>query len=325
MKKQLLGFAFILSAFGAIAQNCSDIFISEYVEGTGNNKALGIYNPTPNAINLNSQYRLVRYNNGTSAAAGEANTQAWTNLGNHVIPSGVEWVLVINLTDPAGTGQTAPCDTALQAKADTFLCPDYATGYAMYFNGNDALSIQKTPDGGTTWNYVDIFGMIGDPAMVTGVSWSDQPPYDGSVGAWWTKDHTLIRKHTVEHGVTANPSPEFIVTTEWDSLPKNTFTNLRTHVCDCPTGAGVNEIDNSVSVQLFPNPVVNNNLFTVTSSESMQAIEVYNVVGQQVLRKETNRFAKQCTVDTRNLTKGIYEARVYFSKGKSKIIKLIVQ
>jgi len=323
MKKSLLSFSFALSVFGAIAQNCSDIFISEYVEGTSNNKALGIFNPTPNPINLNNQYRLIRYNNGTSAAAGEANAQAMINLGNHIIPSGVEWVIVINQVDPLGTGQNAPADTALQAKADTFLCPDYNTSYSMYFNGNDALSIQKTPDGGTTWNYVDIFGMMGDPAMVTGQSWSDQFPYDGSVGAWWTKDHTLIRKQTVEHGVTVNPSPEFIVTTEWDSLPVNTYTNLRTHICNCPT-AGINEIDNSVSVELFPNPAYNNH-FTVFSSEYMQVIEVYSLVGQQVLRKETNRSAKQWTVETENLPKGIYEVRVSFSEGRSKVVKLIVQ
>ena len=101
MKKLLLNFALLVTAFGMKAQNCSDVFISEYVEGTGNNKALGIYNPTPNPINLNNQYRLIRYNNGTSAAAGEANAQAMINLGNHVIPSGVEWVIVICLTPTA--------------------------------------------------------------------------------------------------------------------------------------------------------------------------------------------------------------------------------
>ncbi len=266
LAKAGLNLAFIFPAFGLFAQNCSDIFISEYVEGTGNNKALGIFNPTPNAINLNGQYRLVRYNNGTSAAAGEANAQAMISLGNHTIPSGVEWVIVIDMRDTAGTGQNAPASLALQAKADTFLCNDYNTSYAMFFNGNDALSIQKTTDGGATWNYVDIFGMMGDAAMTTAQSWSDQFPYDGSVGAWWTKDHTLIRKHTVEHGVTTNPSPEFIVTTEWDSLVVNTFDSLRTHWCDCPTAsAGVNEIDNSISVQLFPNPVTEK-YFTIASS-----------------------------------------------------------
>jgi hypothetical protein len=322
MKKLLLGFAFLLVAFGLKAQDCSDIFISQYVEGTGNNKALGIFNPTPNPINLDSNYRLIRYHNGTTAAAGEANDQAQTNLGKHVIPSGVEWVLVIDLVDPNGTGQTAPCDIALQAKADTFLDPDYNSHFSMYFNGNDALSIQKTSDGGATWSYVDIFGMMGDAAMVTGVSWSDQYPWDGSVGNWLTLNHTLIRKHDVKHGVTSNPSPEFIVITEWDSLPVNTFDSLGHHRCDC-IGAGINEINKSVSIQLFPNPVKNNH-FTINSSEFMQAIEINNVIGQQVLRKETNH-SKQFAVETGNIPKGIYSVRIYFSEGKTKTVKLIVQ
>jgi predicted extracellular nuclease len=47
------------------AQNdCSDLFISEYVEGSHNNKALEIYNPTDTDINLNGTYDLVRYSNG---------------------------------------------------------------------------------------------------------------------------------------------------------------------------------------------------------------------------------------------------------------------
>ncbi len=324
MKKHLLSFLFLAGALGTQAQNCSDIFISEYVEGTGNNKALGIYNPTMSPINLNGQYRLLRYNNGTSAAAGEANAQAMINLGNHVIPPATEWVIVIDMRDPLGTGQNVQADPALQAKADTFLCPDYNTSYSMFFNGNDALSIQKTTDGGTTWNYIDIFGMIGDPAMVTGVSWSDQFPYDGSVGAWWTLNHTLIRKPAVEQGVKVNPSPEFIVTTEWDSFPVNTFDSLKVHTCNCPTGAGINEIDNSVSVRLFPNPVVNNH-FIVVSSESMSTIEVYNMVGQQVIRKETNRTAKQWMVETGDLPKGVYSVRISFSGGKTKTTELIIQ
>ena len=59
MKKGLLFIATIFS-FGALnAQDCSDLIISEYVEGWSNNKALEIYNPTPNTIDL-SQYIVVR-------------------------------------------------------------------------------------------------------------------------------------------------------------------------------------------------------------------------------------------------------------------------
>ena len=35
-----------------IAQDCSDLFISEYVEGPAQNNAIEIYNPTSSSIDL---------------------------------------------------------------------------------------------------------------------------------------------------------------------------------------------------------------------------------------------------------------------------------
>ncbi|HEY4798589.1 MAG TPA: T9SS type A sorting domain-containing protein [Bacteroidia bacterium] len=329
MKKLVLNLAFSVFTLGAMAQDCSDIFISQYVEGTGNNKALGIYNPTMNPINLNNQYRLIRYNNGTSSAAGEANSQAITNLGTHTIPSGTEWVLVIDLVDPNGSGQTAPCDTALQAKADTFLNPVYATCYTLYFNGNDALSIQKTTDGGTTWNYVDIFAVMGDPADVTNNGtggWGDVYPYDNAMGtAAWTLNHTLIRHRNVKHGVTVNPAVDaFNPSVEWDSLKVNTFDSLGIHNCDCPKAAGVADIDNSIALKIYPNPVTNHQ-FSISSSEFMQSVVVYNVYGQLVLTRFGNHYDKLWTIDSGNLPAGFYEVKITTMKGKSKVIKLLVQ
>ncbi len=63
MKRNLLSIFLIIIALGLHAQECSDLFISEYVEGSGNNKAIEIYNPTNSAIDL-STYQLVRYSNG---------------------------------------------------------------------------------------------------------------------------------------------------------------------------------------------------------------------------------------------------------------------
>ena len=244
MKKQLL--TIIMLAFAGLSAKaqCNEIFISEYVEGTANNKAIELYNPSASAIALNNNYRMVRYSNGSVAASAESNPQTVINLGTHVIQPHSTWVIVLDQRDPLGTGSNIPVDLALQAIADTFLCPSYVTNSVMYFNGNDALSLQKTTNGGTTWNYIDIFGMMGDIAMASSTSWSDQFPYDGSVGAWWTINHTLIRKSSVTTGVTVNPSPEFIVTAEWDSLPNNTWGNLHTHVCNC--GNSFNQVSYTV-------------------------------------------------------------------------------
>ena len=64
---------FTFTTLGIFAQ-CDELFISEYVEGSGNNKALEIYNPTASAIDL-SGYRIERFSNGsgTSASGGVLN------------------------------------------------------------------------------------------------------------------------------------------------------------------------------------------------------------------------------------------------------------
>ncbi len=69
MQRVLLFFGLLLTTSMLSAQ-CSDLFISEYVEGYANNKALEIYNPTGSAINL-SNYSLVRFSNGSTTAPSE--------------------------------------------------------------------------------------------------------------------------------------------------------------------------------------------------------------------------------------------------------------
>lgn len=318
MKKFLLS-VFAFSAVVSVNAQCSDVFISQYVEGSGNNKALEIYNPTNGPINLNNNYRLVRYNNGSSAAAGEANVLAMVNLGAHVIAPHDAWVIVIDMTDPAGTGQNVQADPALQAVADTFLCSDYNVSYAMFFNGNDALSIQKF--NGSTWDYVDIFGKMGDAAMTTATGWSDQFPYDGSAGAIWTKDHSLTRKQTVMQGVTTNPST-FIVTTEWDSLPKDDFSGLGIHTCDCPLG--INEIQNTVRVDVFPNPS-NQDYVNLVAEEQIKSIEMSNLMGQIVFAHQGTVANNKMTIDLTAIEPGIYLTRIYFADNRSTLVKIIVQ
>ena len=58
----------MITTFSLIGQNntCSDLFISEYVEGPGNNNAIEIYNPTSFDIDL-SDYTINRYGNGSSS------------------------------------------------------------------------------------------------------------------------------------------------------------------------------------------------------------------------------------------------------------------
>jgi len=61
MKKALLSVLVMAISFAIQAQNCQDVFISEYLEGTYNNKAIELYNPTASPIDLGAgQYSFGR-------------------------------------------------------------------------------------------------------------------------------------------------------------------------------------------------------------------------------------------------------------------------
>ncbi|MGC9343249.1 MAG: lamin tail domain-containing protein [Bacteroidales bacterium] len=231
-------FTFFLSTVllvGVSAQN-SDLMISEYVEGWSNNKALEIYNPTPGVLDL-SEYRLVRYSNGEDVPPPE---DKWTvdlpavDLGPYQT-----FVIVIDQRNPQGTGQTAPVWEQLQQRADVFLCPDYNISETMYFNGDDAVVIEKN-EGGGTWSIQDIFGRWGPPAPALAPfvgstkednAWTNVAPYVTGEGVAITGEHTMIRKSSVVNAVLNNPSL-FNPLAEYDTLPANTFNHLGWHDFD---------------------------------------------------------------------------------------------
>lgn len=193
------------------AQNCSELFISEYVEGWDNNKAIELYNPTSNPINL-ANYQLARYANGST-------TPNLIGLQGMVQPYDVK-VLVLDKRDPNGTGLEEPIWVELEAAADTFLTPFYnvATS-AMYFNGNDAVALLSSSN-----SVLDVMGRIGEDPGAPG--WWDQNFVP------WTQNHTMVRKPNVVTG-DDNGFDIFYPDIEWDSLPANTFTSLGFHECDC--------------------------------------------------------------------------------------------
>lgn len=127
----LLAFLLLVVA-GAAGAQTADLFISEYVEGSGNNKALEFYNGTETLIDL-GDYVLDRYSNGTT-------TPFPINLPAVTLGHGQTFVLVYTQADPA-----------LLALADH-------TDANLNFNGNDALVLRL--DG----QAVDSIGQVGfDP------------------------------------------------------------------------------------------------------------------------------------------------------------------
>lgn len=307
MKKLLLS-VFAIASFSGIYAQCNELFISEYVEGSGNDKAIEIFNPTNSAISLTG-YRLERFSNGSSSSS----SGGVLNLSGTVAPHDV-FVIVNGQTTTSTSPPSPPASPALQAMADQL---DGIYPAPTYMNGNDAIVLYKNS------TIVDIFGKTGQASMLSSSGWSDAPPYDGSSGsgAIWTENHTLIRKSGVMQGVTTNPST-FIVTTEWDSLSVNTWTELGSHACSCPTS--VNEIDNSVSVIAYPNPSTAGSL-TISSSEVIMNVEIYNVIGQEMIRNQGNNTDKQMQISTEGFAKGIYIVKAHFENNRTTVVKLNIQ
>lgn len=307
MKKLLLpilSFAFIL---GANAQDCSDIFISEYVEGSAQNKAVEIYNPTSEAIDL-SEYSLKRYRNGGAT------------FDTQLVLSGmIEPYDVVVITN----GQTEDMDTGfgwieqeLYDLGDINGTGDHATS-PMFFNGNDALTIERVDDE----SIVDIFGKVGEDP---GDGWCDDEETNFIAAEFylaWTKDHGMIRKPTVLKGVIQNP--EFFDTSlEYDSIPENTWTDLGIHDCNCK---GLSVEENNISqVYIFPNPS-NAGSVRVNTSKEMSGVEVYDILGQSVYADNSIVGEKSMLINTESYNAGVYFVKVLFADKKEQLHKIIIQ
>lgn len=132
----VLSLAGLPSPAGAVSP---DLFISEYIEGTSNNKALEIFNGTGGTINLSSGgYNVQMYFNGSSTAG------LTIALGGGVVDGDV-FVLAHSSASPA-----------ILAQADQ-------TNGAGWFNGDDAVVLRKGTE------FLDVIGQVGfDPGTEWG-------------------------------------------------------------------------------------------------------------------------------------------------------------
>lgn len=176
-----------------------DLFFSEYIEGSSNNKALEIYNPTSGAISLDN-YRIAQSTNG-----GGWQYYHTFPVGAVIQPNDV-WVIITNQFDGA---------LYAAAGADEVLAYPSVT----HHNGDDARAIIKVIGIDTT--FVDIIGV---PTVDPGTGWE----VAGVANA--TADHTLIRKAAITQGNTnwAISAGTNATDSEWEVMNMN-YVNLGTH------------------------------------------------------------------------------------------------
>jgi len=256
---------------------CSEIFFSEYVEGSRNNKALEIYNPTDKRVNL-SQYRIVRWPNGSTQFSMSLSHKLKGFLSSHKT-----FVIVLDKQDTSKIGIDTPVVFALRKKANAFIGNADSFNFTMSFNGDDALSLEKYNNQLGKYVAVDIFAKIGDKPNPC---WTDKYPYLGN-GNWYSMDRTLIRKKWITHGLDSiengvlmatNFNSYFNPSVEWISYPKDMFDSLGGHHCDC-SKTKVGSL-NFADMNFYPNPV--NDLLKIEHKEKILDFKLFNDLGLQV-------------------------------------------
>jgi len=269
----------------------SDLFFSEYIEGSSNNKAIEIYNGTGTAIDL-SQYSVELYANGATEVS---NTLTLTGTLQH------NDVYVI---------YNSSAVEALSSLGDV-------SSTVTYFNGDDAFVLKK----GTV--IIDSFGQLGtDPGSaweVNGVSTVNQTlvrkstvtsgrtdassEFDPSVE--WNKydidTFDYLRAHVMDGAITFQPitgSP-FTVTgatskviTGLDAGTTYYYTVTAKNTTKGLTSAVSNEIIGATLGTFLENPTSNLTVVAINGNIKFSAlagetVEVYNAIGQKLISKTT--------------------------------------
>ena len=120
----------------------TELFFSEYIEGSSNNKALEIYNGTGAPVDL-TDYKVELYSNGSTTPGNQLTLEG-------SLPSGDVYVIA-----------NEAANAAILAVADI-------TSTVTYYNGDDALILRKI----STNTVIDSIGQVGiDP----GTKWGTEP------------------------------------------------------------------------------------------------------------------------------------------------------
>jgi hypothetical protein len=173
----------------------------------------------------------------------------------------------------------------------------------MNLNGDDKLRIINT----ATSVVIDQFGTGGDG---TGLTWE------------WLDSYAKRKNRTVPTGT--------FVEADWTFAPINSLDTAG--LCLTPPGAQLQTIVSLGNftlsnrefeingLKVYPNPVTNGNLYISSDSNSAKSVEIYDILGKQVL----NAKVSNNTVNVSNLKGGAYIVKIN-EEGKTATRKLIIE
>ena len=266
----------------------NNLFFSEYIEGSGDNKAIEFYNGTGKTVNLNNFALLTNYNG-----------KAWS--GEYTFPAGA----TLNHGETYVVANKDADSTILNVADETLGFSD--KGYMMGYNGNDVRAlVQYAPNGDTI-----IIDQIGRYDMVDpGNGWDVAGVTDG------TSEHTLIRKpNAVPNlgGWDASAATDSI-SSEWYVMPQDDFSDLGTHTTNLSNKAyaSVSYLwSNGATTESITVAPTSDHQYTVTLTDAMGCtnVDTVNVTVNDLPTVDLGADTMfVCAADTATLYAGDFDA-----------------
>ncbi len=232
----------------------TDLFISEYIEGSSNNKALEIFNGTGEEVDL-SEYIIKHSTNG----GGWKDTHYTFPVGA-TISNGDVWVIA-----------NENSENTILNQADEVLS-SAALDYFAAFNGDDARGLFKVENREEV-----LIDVIGIPDEDPGAGWDVAGVSDA------TKDHTLIRKSSIASGnadwlSSAGTNEE---NSEWEIHDEDYFSDIGNHTFDFGEDTTPPALSNAIAFSLTSFQIFYSEEVTTGTAEDIGNYAVDN--GLQIL------------------------------------------
>ena len=205
MKNFYLIFTFFFVSLVSFGQ-ATDLFISEYAEGSSNNKYIEIYNGTGAPVDLGG-YSLSSCSNGCDITGEFDYPDNVTFAPGTILNDGEVYVVAHPSSDP-------------------FILAEADQTFTYLSNGDDAFALTLA---GATANSYTIIDIIGDLGPDVGTAWTVAGITNG------TQNHTLVRKETICSGnpIELGSFGTDPASSEWEVLASNDWTFLASHTANC--------------------------------------------------------------------------------------------
>ena len=280
-----------LNSSGIFRPIIKTLFFSKYMEGSSNNKALEIYNPTNVNISLDL-YAIPYVINGANTAALVDVPEGWFLFPSNSIINANSRYLIVN-----------PATTIFNPNIANYLPPS-STAYPTGYNGDDGLKLvqfQNITDKTNKQNY-SIIDTIGTFTKI----FPNNSPWSVAGVPFATQDKTLIRKPTIVKG---NSNWDVSVGTnvldsEWIVYSQNTISSIY------PSNVGLPLIYNNVSWSFGDSTPVVIPEVTITNINGLRHMSIYNNLSVKtsgvVSAKSTNGFYIQDGINNTNGSCGLF-------------------